>query len=135
MLRNFKIPFFAGINDFNSMKNYMESLFSRWSPSDLIKFAVIDIGDHTAWDMDITDSITIPFGNDIKLDAIIATWVMIRSDDLLTKYDASLVGNDITAKTTSSGVVITRKAGGLFDSSEFNDTSISRGEVTICYLT
>ena len=65
----------------------------------------------------------------------------IRNDDDNTRYTnngsdpaTGMTKNDVVASgVTSTSIVLCRRAGGQFDSTEFDNIAISRGNVTIWY--
>ena len=105
----------------------------RWSDSNLIKSRVIPIG---VWDMDTTSSVTVSMGDNIPLNSIIHITVMINNDAEDTRYDPSLVGSSWTeTKADSTDITLTRSGSGFFDSTDFDDAVIDRGDVTVWYTT
>ncbi len=95
-----------------------------------------------SWDMDATETVSVTHG------LTGATWkdtrsieLSIRNDDDNTRYTnngsdpaTGMTKNDVVASgVTSTSIVLCRRAGGQFDSTEFDNIAISRGNVTIWY--
>lgn len=133
MLTNFRVPIFQPKIDVAGLFEWFKDFMGRWSGSDLIKNRLIDIG---TWDMDATVSITKSLGRDISFNSIVGVHLMIRDDAGSTRFDASLIKDGIDKiEVNSTDVILTRTTGGFFDTTDFDDTSISRGTILILYTT
>lgn len=133
MLENFKIPFYTGVNQVDAMNRFFVSLFGRWSMSDLVLKRAIEIGD---LNMQATSSVTIPYGDDLKLERITDVSVAIINDAGDKVYIAGLKPDITVDEISDTDVVISWDSGGFFDSPDFSSTDIkSRGIVTLSYLT
>ena len=127
----FKIPTFTRRTDALSIWNYFNELVSRWSKSDLLKSFDINL---PVWDMDTTDSINILLPVGINVNTIRDITLLINNDDSSTIYFPGLIKDGIESVTINvpiSEITLSRVVGGVFDSTDFNDTSISRGKIII----
>ena len=104
----------------------------------IIHFRKIDIG---SWDMDATASKNVnhPLGAKYLNVLFIDAWIL--SDNLAVKtplyrvwdgVDPTLLGGGIY-EITAGEVVLYRRAGGFYDSLDYNLAAINRGYVVICY--
>ena len=132
----------SGYHDFPSGKTgfvqYASSDYSAKYDDYGLKRLTVAIG---TWDMDATATVSVTHG------LTGATWkdtrsieLAIRNDDDNTRYTNNgghglgMINNDIVASgITSTSVILCRREGGQFDSTEFNSTTISRGNVTLWY--
>lgn len=134
MRMSFKVPNFINYQDQSSMLNYLFNYFGRLFGGDLLKNIVIPF---EGWDMDTTDSFNLSYsavGTNINFMRVVSVSVVVYNNDLSVNYDGTY-GDAITSLTTQQvdqNVTITRKSGGLFDSSDFSDAS---GKVTLWVTT
>lgn len=103
------------------------------SSGSYLKFKLIDIGD---WNMDTTDSVNVTHGLDVtKLRSVD---VMLRHDngvDLVNLERVHALTFDLAGAVdwNSTLFVLTRKAGGTFDSTSYDSTSFNRGFILAWY--
>lgn len=97
---------------------------------------IIEIG---SWDMDADPTSFPAHGIDVlKIRKVTA---IIFNDAQTIAYDIGLMNSAVTgsieggfATIASNGITLIRLTGGFFDSTDFNDTSVNRGYVTITYV-
>lgn len=122
---SFKIPNIINYQTQSSLMTYFIEYFGRIWGSDLIKTIIIPF---SGWDMVSDASFNVSYsavGTNIKFLRITGVSVSIYNNDVTINYDASF-GDSITSVTTQTGdqvVTITRKSGGIFDSSDFSEAS------------
>lgn len=101
--------------------------------SGVVHTKIIEIGD---WDMDSTLSVVIAHNLTAskirKVDAIIINDSASRYVPIDSVYDWNAPNGVISY--TSTDVVLSRIAGGAFDSTSYNSTSYNRGWITIEYV-
>lgn len=94
----------------------------------MLKNKVIDIGD---WDMDSTTSVSISHGL-LDIGFIRGMAVTVRKDsDVTLRMDPISNGGDIYVE--GANVILTRDSAGIFDTTEYDETSYNRGWITITY--
>lgn len=111
-----------------------------WS-SDLV-VSIIDIGD---WNMDTTATVDVDISSvTSSINNIRMASVTIRPDSNVTQRNRNLMSPNGTDGTVNGGieytnvsdfvsVELTRKTGGEFDSTTYNETSYNRGWITIIH--
>lgn len=100
----------------------------------VLKHKVIDIGD---WDMDATVNIQVAHG--LTRDNIRQISVVVRDDAAEDYYpldysDAAHANLEGAFYINQTQVQLFRRAGGIFDHTDFNSTSYNRGWITIWYV-
>jgi len=128
---SFKIPPLK-VSNFDGVISYFSLVMNKWSGSVLNATAVKDVG---AWNMDANDSITVEFKLPVTIKQISSINVVITNDAQTEVYDLGLSGNAMASAKydTVNGVTISRTLGGLFDNTNFNDSTNNRGRIKICY--
>ena len=93
-------------------------------------FQELQIGD---WDMFATAIVSVTHGLSIdEFESLRDLTVTIKDDPNTTYHFGSSV--DISLKVNTSGIVLTRTVGGVFDTTDFDSTSYNRGFITFTYL-
>ena len=93
-------------------------------------FQELEIGD---WDMFATTIISVTHGLSIdEFESLRDLTVTIKDDPNTTYHSGPSV--DISLKVNTSGIVLTRTVGGVFDTTNFDSTSFNRGFITFTYL-
>lgn len=101
-----------------------------------IRMRTVDIG---AWDMDTTPSVDVAHGLSLaEYQSIIFASAVIRNDNHAGRFiltpGSSLSSAGIDAQIniiTATNVSLARRSGGFFDGIAFNDTTFSRGTITL----
>ncbi|GAH69181.1 unnamed protein product, partial [marine sediment metagenome] len=100
-----------------------------------LKTKIIDIGD---WNMNTTTYVEVAHG--LTHTKIRNTIIVLIRNDENTSY-LPLIGDALFAGVAdgnilinSTNIVLTRKAGALFDSEDFDSTDYNRGWITINYI-
>jgi len=95
------------------------------------KFIALDIG---SWDMDATASKSVAHGSAIGSIIVLGGYIVNDADDDMFPI---VMGQDETATTsgiyctniTATDIVLTRTTSCSYDSTNFNNTAISRGKI------
>lgn len=137
MSTTFKLPPFQGISEIQGVITFFQQLFGAWAGSELIKYNIFPIG---SWNMqsDMTKNVPLTFNPKLNINRIIGIFLMINNDDGSKIYSANLVNNGIESAYLDSSntfIPITRVSGGFFDSVNFSNGSVQRGELTVAYTT
>ena len=131
---NFKIPNIVNylINPESTFRFFRE-YFGRIYGSDLIKHVVFEF---SGWDMDTVSSFSVPYPSELSYKKITSIDLMIYSDNGVSSYDSRYSGiTSVSVQSSDSLIVISRSIGGLFDSSDFSSTSVTRGEIRLSCTT
>lgn len=133
MLTNFKVPYFQPIISVIGIFKWLRDLMGRWSGSDLILARLIDIED---WDMSTDATIVRSYGDNLDEKRITEVNVILRNDNGDLRYQAVGQKDGLDSVTwDSNDIIVTRAVGGVFDTADFDDTSISRGVIKVWYTT
>lgn len=134
MSTNFRIPYFTIPSTAEAIYGWLSPLFNRWAGSALLKTAFIDL---PGWNMDTTGSITVAYDPSVTFKRIAGIKIEIFNDSMTQLIDASFGGGIslVYSESTSSNIIITRLLAGMFDNTNFDDDTISRGQVTIWFTT
>jgi hypothetical protein len=104
---------------------------------DGLKWMVIDIGD---WDMDTNSIKSVNLGGTgVDGDNIRYIEAVIRPDSgetqlLRTIHNSESAGSGGIERWSTSSILLSREASGIFDSTAFDQTSYNRGWVTVAYV-
>ena len=122
----FKIPIMG-----TDYKKWLSTVSSVWASSNLILSTILNID---SWDMQATASKTITLPSFLNYKRIIQTGVLIKNDDDTKRYDATFTDGFTDVEINATTVIITRKASGFFDTTDFNDSGLLiRGHLTLWY--
>lgn len=130
---SFKIPYFNPDITPAALFFWFQTFFGRWSGDDLIKTRVIPISE---WDMDanLSPATTPQLGQFISLEQIVGIDIIIYDDTLAKAYNPALTASSwVKAEIDGQDINIERTGGGFFDSTDFDDTSINRGNIVVSY--
>ncbi len=107
----------------------MTEFFSRWATADVLPIFRKDIG---GVDITSTKTVTVDYGTLINFKNIKKVTVKIVKDGQAEIYEAGSVkdGTDYI-KWDATQITILFTTGGFFDTTEFNNDTINRGEVII----
>ncbi len=126
---SFKVPVFQPLVNTLDMHQWFTDFFSFWATSDLYATYTIPIN---SWDMVATTAVSLSFGTQIDFKRIRHISAIIVNDTQARRYDSSMVKDGLDfAFADSTDITLSRTAGGFFDSTDFDDTSISGGEIII----
>jgi hypothetical protein len=126
----FKIPTFLALPDINAVHSYLQTIFSRWSGSELLKIAILDI---PAWNMDSTESQTVDLSSIGSSEKIMSCLPQVTNDAVTEVYLGSNGFDYLKLDLSGQTLTLYRTTGGLFDSSSFSETTSARGKVVIWY--
>ena len=100
-----------------------------------LQFKVMQLG---SWNMDSTDSVTLsnspvasPFTNYVFAHHVIAE---DSSVGIIKNHTRDVGGSTIREIDDAGNIIVGRSAAGVFDSTSFDDTTINRGYVILCYI-
>jgi len=125
---SFKIARFTPIVDIVSVYKYFQEMFGKLSGSDMLPIFIKDLG---GIDLSTTTIININYGTNIDYKTIKKVSVKIIDDNGIA-YEACSVKNGLDyISWDSTQIVIAITVGGFFNTTDFNDPSINRGEVII----
>lgn len=130
---SFKIPTFENITTLETLIGFLRTIFARWSTSDLLADREVTI---IGWNMDTTASITVNYKGTNELfdfNRLKVKSLMIYKDGLTEKYDGQAGDGIESIKIDSTNITITRKTGGFYDNANFDDDTVDRGEIVLCY--
>jgi len=121
--------FFPQVNEPDEIFDWQTDTFIRLSGSDISPLFIRNIG---IWDMDSLDTLTITLPQ-LKGKSIDRIDLLIIKDDQLSAKDASYGDgiSDVNIDYSTNTISITRKTGGVFDSTDYDDLSVNRGRIRL----
>jgi len=120
---SFKIPIYNPIFSWDALNNWFQSLFGRYSGSDLIKFVIIPIGNWQMKDNPI-------FRISLKIPKKILNLSILIYDDLEVPFIENITHGIKNISIKPKEIVITRKKGGVYDQDNFNNKK-QRGKIIL----